>query len=142
MRAVIVGIAGSLLLVVGLVVGVGGLAAALTDSCTTTYRLTLQSAASVDNPPARTVAFESLSTYQQTAVTAALENETRVRFGRRAPLAALDGVVIETSEGRYVAALTTYPCRAPWDELAIGGFLTALIGGFAVLYGVVRWRYS
>lgn len=142
MRTLVFGVLGILLLLCGLLAGVGGVGLQLTDPCSPKYRLTLQPADAVADPPDRTVSMASLSEYQRTAVEAAADNRTRLRFTDRARLEPLTEVVIAREGGRYVADVVTEPCRSIYDELTIGGFTVALVGFFSTLYAVVAWRMS
>ena len=142
MRTVVFGVVGSLLLLCGLFAGVGGVGLQLTDPCSPKHRLSLQPADAVADPPDQIVSFASLSEYQQTAVEAAAENRTRLRFTDRARLEPLTEVVISMEGDRYVADVVTEPCRSIYDELTMGGFTVALVGFFLTLYAVVVWRVS
>lgn len=142
MRTVLIGVAGSLLLIVGSLAGVGGLGLLVTDSCSPTYRLSLQSADSVSEAPERTITYGELTDVQRTAVDAALANRTRMTIRNRAPLAALTESVIEKDRTRYVATLVTVECRTPFDEIAITGFASAVCGGFLLGFALILRRHS
>lgn len=141
MRTLLFGAVGLALLLSGLVAGVGGVGLQLADPCPTTYRLSLQPADAAADPPDETVRFASLSEYQRTAVTAALENRTRRTFGSRSRLEPLTDVVVAVGDDRYVADLVRSPCRSPYDELTIGGFAGATVGFFLAVYAAVLRRF-
>jgi hypothetical protein len=140
MRTVVFGVVGTVLLVGGFAVGVGGLGLSLTSGCSTTYQLSMTDASDVEDPPTETVAFDSLTDYQQSAVTAALESGSAVTVRDREPLEPLTAVVVEVDGERYVAALGTNPCRSPYGEITIGGFAAAIVGFFAVFYAYLLRR--
>lgn len=143
MRTLLIGLLGGVLLMSGLAAGVGGLGLQIADPCSDTYRLETGSIESVADPPDETRAFESLTEYQQRAVSTSVSNRTRVTFRRRAPLEALVGDAIGVEGRRYVVTgLVESPCRDFYDELAIGGFVSATVGAFVALYAGFRWWQS
>ena len=142
MRALAVGLVGSILLIGGLVAGVSGLGLQIMNPCTPTYKLSLQPADSVTTTPDQTVTFESLSEYQRTAVQAAVENDTRLTFQNRERLAPLTEAVITMDDNRYVAEIIENPCQSLYDELAISGFAGAIVGALVSLYALAVWRFS
>lgn len=142
MRMVLLGLAGGVLVVGGLVVGTAGVGLLLAEPCTPTYRLAVQPVEAAADPPERSVAVGSLTEQQRTAVEAAIDGRTRLALGDRAPLEPLTDVVIEAAEGRYVAEIVTNPCRSPYDELAAAGGLGVVVGGFLATYALVGRRLS
>lgn len=140
MRTIGFGVVGVLLLVGGFVVGAGGVGLSLTSGCSTTYQLSVEHASSVADPPGETVAYESLTDYQQSAVRAGLGNGSNAAFRQRAPLEALTEVVIAVEGERYVADLQRNPCRTPYEEIAIAGFAASIVGFFAVFYAYLHRR--
>ena len=138
----VMGMFGAILVVSGLIAGIGGLGLEIANPCSPTYQVSLQPVDSVTNPPDKTVAFESLTTYQQTAVEAAMENRTRVTFKFRERLDPLTQAVIVLEENRYVVAISEDPCRSLYDELALGGFAGAILGCFVVMFSIAVWRLS
>ena len=142
MRALLIGLLGSILLIGGLVAGAGGLGLQIMNPCAPTYQLSLQPANSVATTPDQTVAFELLSEYQRTAVQAAVGNDTRLTFQNRGRLAPLTEAVITMDGDRYVAEIVTEPCQSLYDELAIGGFAGATVGTLVSLYALAVWRFS
>lgn len=140
MRTIVFGVVGSLLLVGGFLAGAAGLGLSLTGGCSTTYQLSMTDASAVEEPPAGRVAYDSLTEYQQSAVSAALANESDAAFHRREPLEPLTQAVIDVEGDRYVATVVTNPCRSPYDEVAIGGFAVSIVGFFAVFYAYLVRR--
>ena len=142
MRTLLIGIFGSLLLIVGSIAGVGGLGGLIIDPCTQTYRLSLQPADSVSDTPDQTVSYGELTEVQQVAVDAALENRSRLSFRDREPLDELTDTVIEKNGSRYVAHVIANECRTLYDDLAIVGF-TGAIGGFLLVgFALIVHRHS
>lgn len=142
MRVLLAGLFGIVLLIGGLIAGVGGIGLQITHPCSPASQLSLQPADSVATPPDRTILFGSLTEYQQTAVEAAIDEQTRHTFKSRKQLEPLTEVVVEMEDGRYVADVIKNPCRSLYDELAIGGFAGSIIGAFVVMLSVVMWRTS
>lgn len=142
MRAVLIAVLGSLLLIVGGIAGVGGLGLLITDPCASKYRLSLQPADSVSDLPEQTVSYGELSDVQKTAVDAALKNRSRLIFRNREPLAELAGKVIKMNDTRYVAHLETIKCRDLHDDLAIAGFTVAVVGISQIGFALIIHRYS
>lgn len=142
MRTVLIGVVGSVLLIVGSLAGVGGLGLLITDSCSPTYRLSMQPVDSVADPPERTVTYAELTDVQRPAVDAALANQSRMTVRNRAPLAALTESVIKKDGMRYVATLVTVECRTPFDEIAIAGFASAVCGGFLLGFAFILRRHA
>lgn len=142
MRTVLLGVFGSVLLIVGSIGGVGGLGLLITDSCTPTYRLTLQPADAVSDPPEQTVSYGQLTDLQQIAVDASLENRPRKSFRNREPLAELTETVIEKDDAHYVASLITSECRTPYDDFAIAGFSSAVIGVLLLGFTIIAHRHA
>lgn len=138
----IAGVVGTLLLIVGFVVGAGGLVLLFTNPCPPTYHVSLQPVEAVADPPNETVSFASLDEHQRAAVTAALENRTERSFGSRDRLAALDDAVVSVDGDRYVADVVEEPCRTPYDDLSLGGFAGATVGFLLVLYAFLAWKLS
>lgn len=132
MHTLLIGLLGALLLTVG---------PQMTDPCDSTYRLSLQPADSVADPPDETVHEESLTETQRVAVEATLL-DSRLTVRDRSQLEPLTDAVLVVDGERYVAELVEIPCRSPYDELALGGFGGATIGFFLALYAVVAWRFS
>lgn len=142
MRTLLFGVVGSLLLIFGAIAGTVGLGLQLTNSCSTRYHVSLQPVTTVTDAPERTVPVESLSDYQQSAVENALGNGTNLAAPSPDRLEPLTEIVIVVNGERYVADIVEDPCRSLYDELAIGGFIGAIIGLFLSMYAVVLWRLS
>lgn len=141
MKKITFGVLGAALLIGGLFVGAGGLALQVTSGCSTTYQLSLQPADSVADPSDETISYDSMTDYQQTAVRAALENQS-VTLSQHDPLEPLTEAVIEVDDERYVAELIENLCQSLYDEAAVGGFGASVVGLFTCLYAVVLWRQS
>lgn len=141
MRALVFGVVGVALLLGGMAAGVGGVGLMLADPCEPSYRLVIQPAEAVENPPSETRSFASLSDYQQTAVEAALSNQTRLTFQRQDALEELEAVTLVVNDQRYVVTdLVRDPCRDLYEEVALVGFTSAIIGGVLAGGAVVSWR--
>lgn len=140
MRTVVYGVVGTVLLVGGFAVGAGGLGLSLTSGCSTTYQLSMTDASDVEDPPAETVAYDSLTDYQQSAVRAALTTDSNATFRKGEPLEPLAETVIEVDGERYVASLEANSCRSPYDWIAIGGFAVSIVGFFAAFYAYLLRR--
>ena len=136
------GMFGAILVVSGLIAGIGGLGLEIVNPCSPTYQVSLQPADSMMSPSDKTVAFESLTEYQQTVVEAAIENRARRTFKSRERLDPLTEAVIIIEESRYVVAINEEPCRSLYGELALGGFAGAILGCFVVMFSIVVWRTS
>lgn len=141
MRTLLAAAVGVVLLVGGGLAGVAGLGLAATDPCPATYRVALQPATAVADPPAETVSPGGLPEPARTAVRAALADEP-FAVGSREALAPVTDVTVVAEGRRYVATVERLPCRTPYDELAVGGFLAAGVGFFATLYAVLVWRHG
>ena len=142
MRTILIGVFGGVLLIVGSIAGAGGLGGLITDPCTQTYQLSLQPAESMSDTPDQTVSYGELTDVQQVAVDAALENQSRVSFRDREPLAELTDTVIEKDGRRYVALLIANECRTLYDDLAIAGFTGAIGGLLLVGFALIVHRHS
>lgn len=142
MRALLTGVIGGLLLLAGSIAGTAGLGLQVTNSCSPHYQVSLQPANEAADAPERTVSFESLSDYQQMAVEAARGNGTRATFTARNRLEPLTEIVIVIEGDNYVAELVKDPCQSLYDELAVGGFIGAIVGLFLSIYSVILWRLS
>jgi hypothetical protein len=140
MRTIVFGVVGALLLVGGFTVGAGGLVLSFTSGCSTTYQLSMTDASTVEEPPAETVAYDSLTDYQQTAVRPALENGSGATFRDQESLEPLTESVVEVDGERYVATLEANPCRSPYDEITIGGFAVSIVGFFVGFYAYLLRR--
>ena len=140
MRTLVFGVVGALLLVGGFAVGAGGLGLSFISGCSTTYQLSMGNASSVENPPAETRTYDSLTDYQQSAVDAALGNDSNAAFRQRESLEELTKSVVEVDGQRYVAELVRNPCRSPYDGITIGGFALSIVGFFAVFYAYLVRR--
>jgi hypothetical protein len=142
MRTLLLGLVGGFILLGGVVSGVAGLGLAFTHPCSPSYQFSIQSADSVSNPPEETVAFDSLSEQQQSAVEAALDEESNRWYTSQEPLDSLTDVVIVRDDSRYVAELVTNHCQSPYDEMAMAGFSVATVGFFVALFAVFTWRMT
>lgn len=140
MRTVVFGVVGTVLLVGGFAVGAGGLGLSLTSGCSTTYQLSTADASDVEDPPAETVGYDSLTDDQHSAVRAALTTDSNATFRKEGPLEPLAETVIEVDGERYVASLEANPCRPPYDWIAIGGFTVSIVGFFAAFYAYLLRR--
>ena len=138
----LMGMFGAILVVSGLIAGIGGLGLQISNPCSSTYQVSLQPVDSVTNPPDKTVIFESLTEYQQTAVEAAIENRTQLTFKSRERLDPLVEAVIIIEENRYIVAISEDPCQSLYGELALGGFAGAILGCFVVMFSIAVWRLS
>lgn len=142
MRTFLVGVVGAILVISGLIAGIGGLGLQIANPCSPTYQVSLQLVDSVTNPPDKTITFKSLTKYQRTAVEATVQNRTRLTFKSREQLNSLTEGVIVMEENRYVVEISEEPCRSLYGELALGGFVGAILGCFVVMFSIAVWRLS
>ncbi|WP_123536975.1 hypothetical protein [Halosimplex salinum] len=132
---------GTLALLVGLSLMGLGLYVSLVSTCGTDYVVSVQPADEVADRPEPAVRYGNLADRQQRAFDAGRTGSDR-SFGRREPLARLDGTVVVHEGDRYVAAVRTAACPKPETWLYYAGGVLSVVGVFAVLFGVVPYVYD